>query len=242
MAPKHEIRNFELDELEIRAEGEGKQKMIRGHAAVFSKLSEDLGGFREIVEPGAFTDAIKRDDVRALFNHDSNYVLGRNKSGTLKLSEDEKGLSIEIDPPDTQAARDLMVSIDRKDITQMSFAFRIDGKKGERWEMDGAEVKAADAFMAMWSGEKHDIIRHILKTRLYDVSPVTYPAYPQTDVAVRSLAEKEGIDYDQLDTLEEVSKIIKRFKVPPHVIEPNPDGTAPEKHAVSLAGLKFRLR
>jgi hypothetical protein len=213
-----ETRTFELDSLEVRAVADGETKKIKGHAAVYNKMSEDLGGFREIIDPGAFTDAIKRDDVRALFNHNPNYVLGRNKAGTLTLYEDERGLAIEIDPPDTQYARDLMVSIERKDINQMSFAFRIDGKKGERWEVDGQEAKPVDAFMAMWDGKKHDIVRHVVKVRLYDVSPVTYPAYPETDVKVR----------DYLQALKEA--------------EPKPDESgALNGRALSLARSRFHF-
>ena len=197
-----ETRTFDFDTLEIRA-AEGEQaKKIRGHAAVFNKLSEDFGGWRETIDPGAFTDAIKRDDVRALVNHDPTLILGRNKAGTLSLSEDEKGLAIEIDPPDTQYARDLMVSIERRDISQMSFAFNIDGKAGERWEVNGVETKPVDAFMAMFDGKKHDIQRHITKVRLYDVSPVTFPAYPQTDVKTRdyfeTLKEQAKAELDKL--------------------------------------------
>lgn len=210
-----ETRTFELDSLEVRADGEGSKK-IRGHAAVFSKLSEDLGGFKEIIDAGAFTDAIKRDDVRALFNHNPSYVLGRNKSGTLVLAEDERGLAIEIDPPDTQYARDLMVSIGRKDISQMSFAFRIDGKNGERWEVDGKEAKPIEAFMAMWDDTKHEIVRHVVKVRLYDVSPVTYPAYPSTDVKIRdylqALKEAETPDLQGVPAQQERVESLETYK------------------------------
>ena len=245
---KNEIRTFELDSLEIRV-GEGDSKKIRGHAAVFDKLSEDLGGFREIIDRGAFTGAVKRDDVRALFNHDPNYILGRNRSSpkTLTLEEDVKGLAIEIDPPDTQYARDLMVSIGRRDISQMSFAFRIDGKKGESWEVDGEEKSALDALMAMFDDKKHEIVRHVIKARLYDVSPVTFPAYTQTDVKVRSLLDKAGVDYevvaeamakrtsgeeldsDELKVLAEAGEIINK-SIPR---ENNPDdlGPAPKEGA-----------
>jgi len=156
---------------ELRVDRAGEKPVIRGHAAVFNALSEDLGGFREQIAPGAFKNAIGRDDVRALFNHDSNLILGRNKAGTLRMSEDDTGLAIEIDPPDTQYARDLMVSMERGDITQMSFGFSVT-KQGQKWEENG---------------QTHT--RTLTDVRLYDVSPVTLPAYPQTDVALRSLTE-----------------------------------------------------
>jgi len=182
-----ERRTFELDDIEIRSE-DGEKPKMKGHAAVFNKLSDEIGaflgmpGFREQIAPGAFARTIKSGDIRALFNHDPNYVLGRNKSGTLVLEEDDKGLAIEIDPPDTSYARDLMVSIERGDITQMSFAFMVHGKKGEEWINE--EGKAS--------------IRILKDVDLFDVSPVTYPAYPQTDVKVRSVLAAAGIDYEAL--------------------------------------------
>jgi HK97 family phage prohead protease len=166
-----ERRAFVIDGLQVE-EREGVAPMIRGHAAVFNQLSEDLGGFREQIAPGAFADALGTDDVRALFNHDPNFVLGRNLAGTLKLSEDARGLAIEIDPPDTQFARDLMVSMKRGDINQMSFGFSV-RPNGQNWAKD----------------DDGKVIRTLTKLRLFDVSPVTFPAYPQTDVAVRSLEQ-----------------------------------------------------
>lgn len=164
-----------LDEIERRAvvselrvdATDAKKPRIRGHAAVFDKKSEDLGGFREVVKPGAFAKTLKDGaDVRALWNHDSNYVLGRTKSGTLRLEEDKRGLSVEIDPPDAQWANDLMGSIQRGDVDQMSFAFR-----AVRQTWDDSNPK--------------EILRELEEVQLFDVSPVTYPAYPQTSVSVR---------------------------------------------------------
>lgn len=155
---------------ELRVSKEADKPVLRGHAAVFDQLSADLGGFREKIAKGAFLEAIAEDDVRALFNHDSNIVLGRNKAGTLRLSEDKTGLLVEIDPPDTQAARDLMVSIERGDISQMSFGFTVK-LGGQVWEEQ----------------EDGSYIRTITEARLFDVSPVTFPAYPQTDIAVREM-------------------------------------------------------
>lgn len=165
-----EIRTFELQE--FRVDTVDERPRIRGYAAVFDKKSEDLGGFREDIKPGAFAETLKKADVRALFNHDPNYVLGRNKSGTLSLAEDEKGLSIDIDPPDTQFARDLMVSINRGDINQMSFGFIT---KKDSWENLDDDSKR---------------LRHLEEVELLDVSPVTFPAYPQTSVAVRNYVQE----------------------------------------------------
>jgi len=184
---EREIRTFDLDSIAVRASGEGdKGRTLEGHAAVFNKKSEDFGGWRETIDPGAFSAAIKRDDVRALINHEPHYILGRTKAETLQLDEDNIGLHFNIDLPDTSYARDLDVSIQRGDISQCSFAFKIDGAKGEWWEIDGQPVKIEDAFAAMWDKNKHEILRHVAKARLFDVSPVTYPAYPQTDVNVRA--------------------------------------------------------
>ena len=153
-------------EVRVKRDADGKPQIV-GHAAVFDSLSEDLGGFREKIAPGAFKRALKeQQDVRALFNHDPNVVLGRTKNGTLRLEEDDDGLLSEIDPPDTQVARDLMVSMERGDVDQMSFGFVT---KKDEWE----ETEGGD-------------IRTLLDVDLYDVSPVTFPAYPDTDVAVRS--------------------------------------------------------
>jgi hypothetical protein len=161
---------FDAEALTVHRRDDGKSPMMRGHAAVFNELSGDLGGFREQIIPGAFAEAIETDDVRALINHDSNFVLGRNRAGTLAMREDVRGLAVEITPPDTAFARDLIVSMERGDVTQMSFAFRV-RPNGEDWAKNDDGV---------W-------VRSVKRVRLYDVSVVTYPAYTQTDVAMRSL-------------------------------------------------------
>lgn len=166
-----ERRYFAVDGLSVEIRGEGKAPVIRGHAAVFSSLSEDLGGFREQVAPGAFADAIEQDDVRALFNHDPNFILGRNRAKTLRMKEDATGLAVEIDAPDTQTIRDLVLApMERGDITQMSFGFTV-RPNGQNWAKD----------------DEGRTIRTLTKLRLFDVSPVVFPAYPATDVAVRAL-------------------------------------------------------
>ncbi|KAF0196071.1 MAG: phage prohead protease HK97 family [Bacillota bacterium] len=106
---KLERRAYTLD-FEVRGENE---PAIVGYAAVINSLSQEMWGFREVIRPGAFSKAIGKDDVRALWNHDLNFVLGRNKAGTLRLSEDAKGLRVEITPPDATRVRDLLLSMRR---------------------------------------------------------------------------------------------------------------------------------
>lgn len=144
---------------------------MRGHAAVFDVLSENLGGFREKIDPGAFEAVLKTNpDVRALFNHDPNLVLARTINDTLRLHEDERGLVYEADIAPTSVGNDLRVLLERGDITQSSFAFRV-GSGGESWDEDeatGALIRTIHSFSA-----------------LFDVSPVTYPAYASADAAPR---------------------------------------------------------
>lgn len=161
---KLEKRIFKGELRIVRRDNEPPQ--IVGNSAVFETLSDDLGGFREKIERGAFKDAIK-GDVRALFNHDPNMVLGRTTAGTLELEETRDGLAMTVTPPDTQVARDLMTSIERGDITGQSFSFETEV---DEWE----------------SVENGPDIRTLKKIRaVFDVGPVTFPAYPDTDVAIR---------------------------------------------------------
>tara|TARA_R110001583_G_scaffold135046_4_gene286816 strand:- start:1938 stop:2537 length:600 start_codon:yes stop_codon:yes gene_type:complete len=171
MKNKTEERVFSSSlKIEQRAEGDNKVPMIVGYAAVFDSLSENLGGFREQIAVGAF-DAVLADDVRCAFNHDPSMILGRTTSGTLRISVDGTGLRYECDPPDTQVARDLMISLERKDVDQSSFRFMVDE---DSWDED----------------DDGRVVRTIKKfKRLIDVSPVTYPAYPDTSVAQRSLGQ-----------------------------------------------------
>jgi len=174
-----EIRTFPVGgfAIETREDGDRQKRTITGHAAVFNVI-DGPEWFREQIEPGAFADSIGQDDVRALFNHDPNLVLGRNKAGTLSLEEDDVGLSMSIDVPDTTAGNDLIKSVERGDISQASFAFQtIDAS----WDtIDGEEV------------------RTIKKVKLFDVSPVTYPFYEATDISLRHAAwEQKQADKEQ---------------------------------------------
>ena len=170
---KREERCADVTELRVQPKDENGQSVIEGHAAIFDSLSQDLGfmfPFKERINKGAFKTSLEKDDIRALWNHDANYVLGRNKAGTLELTETNKGLRVRIHPPDTQWARDLTESIRRGDVTQMSFGFVVEK---ETWSVEGKED-----------------IRTLEQVKLYDVSPVTFPAYLDTDVGVRSAMER----------------------------------------------------
>jgi HK97 family phage prohead protease len=143
---------------------------IRGLAAVVDSLSDNLGGFREQLSADVFANT-DMADVRGLFNHDSNYVLGRTTSKTVRLKTTKRGLEYEIDLPDTQTIRDLVLApIERGDVNQSSFGFIV-GPGNDSWSED----------------EEGRLIRTIHRiNELFDVSPVTFPAYRDTSVGARS--------------------------------------------------------
>lgn len=151
-------------QMELRA-AEGERPVLVGYAAVFNQWSEDLGGFRERIAPGAFKRSLA-GDVRALWNHDPSYVLGRTLNGTLALEEDARGLRVEITPPAGGIYDGFLDNVRRGDVNQMSFAFSV---VKDAWEVD----------------ERGNKIRSLQDVRLYEVSPVTFPAYPTTEVGTR---------------------------------------------------------
>lgn len=158
---------------------EGENRHISGYAAVYDSLSEDLGGFYEVIEQGAF-DEVMRDkpDVRALSQHDTMQILGRTTAGTLTLDADKRGLKMDVSLPDTTYARDLFESVRRGDISGASFGFRV----------------GFDDYIFDWDADDLDgPVRRIHTIReLIEVSIVTFPAYPDTEVSaeVRSLLAK----------------------------------------------------
>jgi hypothetical protein len=160
-----------IDAAELRLDGDGDTRTIRGYAAVFDAQSLPIFGFREVIRKGAFKKTIRESDIRALWNHDPNFVLGRKSARTLRLEEDEKGLMTRIFPPNAAWARDLMESIERGDVSQMSFGFRA---VKEKWNA---------------AGEDGLPVRELMEAQLFDVSPVTFPAYPQTEVHVRAVMD-----------------------------------------------------
>lgn len=153
--------------VELRSEVKGRT--LVGHAAVFGQLAQVPGGYEEVAR-SAF-DKVLADpatDVRALFNHEPNMLLGRQAAGTLRLGTDSEGLAFEIDLPDTTVGRDVQVLAERGDLSGASFAF-IPGEE----EMDTAP-------------DRRVLRRHTSVSFLRDIGPVTAPAYTGTDVQLRS--------------------------------------------------------
>jgi uncharacterized protein len=142
---------------------------LEGYAIVFNEESRDLGGFTEVVSPEAVRNADFSDTV-AVFNHDTNQLLGRVTSGTLTLSTDERGVKYRVSIPNTTLGNDVKELTKRGDLSGSSFAFSL-AKNGDKWEERGDKV-----------------LRTITSFgKIFDVSPVTHPAYPTTDVGLRSL-------------------------------------------------------
>ena len=154
--------------VEKRAEGQ----TIAGYAAVFGSTADIGGHFREVILPGAFTETLKTADVRAYFDHDRGRVLGRTKANTLRLKEDEKGLAVEIDLPDTSDGRDVRTLLDRGDVDGMSFGFMVTHDE--------------------WDETSEPPTRTIHKIDLREVSVVSEPAYGDTSIALRSLDDERA--------------------------------------------------
>jgi Escherichia/Staphylococcus phage prohead protease len=210
--------------IETRANpvGDGDEPIFRGYAAVWDELSVDLGGFREIVRSSAFDNSLATSaDVRFLINHDSNMLLGRSgnaaRQGTLTLAKDEYGLLVECPLPDTSYARDLAVSMQRGDIDQMSFGFKA---REDSWR----DTDKASGLP----------IRDLLRADLFDVSVVTFPAYPVTTAEVRALARfaAEGRERIELPSLGELRSVAAMQDFP----------LAPRDRAWSASEAEARIR
>jgi HK97 family phage prohead protease len=156
---------------------------ISGLAAVYYNSADPTGtqyqlwdNYFERIMPGAFDRAVKEDDVRALQNHDPRLLLGRSLAGTLQLELTQEGLSYTITTPNTTAGRDTVTSLERGDLDGSSFAFNI-SHNGVEWTEERVKVGGNEVIL---------YIRNITAVELYDVGPVTYPAYSATSAGIRS--------------------------------------------------------
>lgn len=155
---------------EIRA-AEGEERTVSGYAAVFNKETEIGERFTEMVAPGAFAESIANGDIRALWSHNPDLVIGRTKNGSLQLREDEYGLAFKLKLPDTNQGNDAFKLIRDGYVTGVSFGFRV---KEEKWAR---------------GDEKTPHKRTLVKVELFEISPTAFPAYEETHVAARETAE-----------------------------------------------------
>lgn len=186
-------RRFTSGRVELRLDSEHNGRSFGGYAAKFNKQSKNLGGFVERIDPGFFNKS-RGDgwpDVIARYNHDNNMLLGTTAAGTLRLAVDKVGLEYEVDPPESRA--DVLELVQRGDVAKSSFAF-------EMFEDDWA---ASDQGFPM---------RTLVSGRLVDVAPVNIPAYSDTSVGLRSLAEKFEADIEEVRHLAEAGDLIRFFK------------------------------
>lgn len=156
-------RRAQLSAPEMRAGDSGQ--VLAGYAAIFNSDADIGGWWIERIAPGAFAEAIGKD-VRALVDHDHGRVIGRTVAGTLRLGEDSRGLSVEIDLPDTTDGRDVGTLVQRGDLSGMSFGFVVTKQS--------------------WDETVDPPIRTIEKVDLHEVSVVAFPAYDATEIALRS--------------------------------------------------------
>lgn len=157
--------------LEIRSTGHLRSngKTLQGYAAIFNSEA-NLGSFTEVIRNGAFAKSLGGgSNIRALYHHQGDALLGTTRGGSLKLKEDAHGLAFELALPDTTHGRDLAVLVDRGDVAGCSFGFRVaDG--GDRWEQRGGQL-----------------VRELLNVDLHEITLTSDPAYTDTTVALRSM-------------------------------------------------------
>jgi HK97 family phage prohead protease len=153
---------------ELRLAGDNGRS-ITGCAIVYNSRSEDLGGFVEIVSPGALAKTLAASRIKLLFDHDSGHVLGSIQAKTLSLTDTERGLEFQCDPPETTWANDLLVSLNRGDINQCSFGFNV---VNDKWEKVNGVM-----------------VRTLQEIDVFEISIVAFPAYPASSVSVRSKDE-----------------------------------------------------
>lgn len=166
--------------LELRAEGDGESgRTTKGYACLFDNVTSIGGYWQERFAKGAFSKSLGERDVVALHSHDDGRPMGRMSRDTLRITEDDKGLGFENDLPDTQDGRDLATSIDRGDIEGMSFRFR--------------------ALKEEWDETQDPPMRTVIEAELFEITYTAFPAYPDTEVGMRSLehARAERRDHNR---------------------------------------------
>lgn len=177
-----EVRSAALGPVEFREAAEGLGT-LHGYAAMFNRLSQNLGGWVEQVDPGAFTKSLAdATPVMCRYNHDNNLLLGTTEAETLRLVVDGTGLLYDVDVPDTSTGRDTRELARRGDVRYSSFAFYT---LADEWSLTDQGFP----------------LRTLLSVQLVDVAPVNNPAYRDTTVAARSLQERTGLDLDAIAKL-----------------------------------------
>jgi uncharacterized protein len=190
MAKQKAIRTFDITKLKTRDATEDTPSVITGYAAVFNSPTTIGDWFTEIIAPGAFSRSLSENgDIRALFNHNWDNVLGRTKSGTLKLEEDELGLKFEIELPKTTLARDLAESMERGDINQCSFGFWV---TEETWD---------------YSVEPY--VRTVNQVELFEVSVVSIPAYDDTEASLVRSKELDKAFENRMSIIKKINKVLE---------------------------------
>lgn len=213
---------------EVESRTEGSNIYVEGYASVFNKRSGNLGGFLEVVKPSAFTKTISESDVRALWNHDPQYLLGRVSSRTLELALDSHGLHYRALLPNTTYARDLATLLERRDVRESSFTFF---KVQDEWDLT----------------EEGYPQRSLIEVGLIDVAPVSFPAYPDATsgiarrAALDGLAKRCGISgcdiESRLDTDEAIKEAIRKLNEPEESTEetrdqqPDSENTTQQKNS-----------
>lgn len=172
MIEKRDVSFDADDEIVVETRSNGRE-VIRGLAIPYNRLSVDLGGFRERILPGAFDKILSRQrgkgEIVSYFNHDPNWLLGRESAGTLEITVDDRGISYVVEPPDTQAGRDVLALVRSKNLRGSSFSFTVSQRGGERFTTD----------------ENGRAIREVVEASgLFELGPVVQPAYPSTSAAV----------------------------------------------------------
>jgi len=187
-------RRYLTERVELRASDSGPG-ILAGYAAKFNRMSQNLGGFVEQVDPGAFTKSLADNlDVLARYNHDDNMLLGRTASGSVTLAVDEVGLRYDVTLPDTSVGRDVAVLAARGDISQSSFAF----------------VTHQDSWGETESGMP---LRTLIAVGLRDVAPVNTPAYLDTSAGLRSLADHAHAELEEVRKAAETGDL-RKYLVP----------------------------